>query len=190
MASRNAYHYEGTLQEAIAEVIEQHRERLNPNARKLYFREPSAHDQRYYSDLDRAGRPVFMPDGVPVEPSLGQPEPEDIADRVRRQIQGKVLAERLQELGVDSFEEANDFEVEENQDKCPFSGHEYSEQDEANDAVAWANEVKRREEEEQKQSKEKKRQEYLDLKNEFEKTNPPASTSPSAGEGEATKPQS
>lgn len=185
MATRGGYHYQGpSYQEAIEEAIKLHKDRIVHNNPKTYFQEPSEHDKKYYPDLNRAGQKVFFPDGVPVEPSLGLPEPEDIADRVRRQIQGKELARRAAELGVDSFEEANDFQVEENQDKCPFSGHEYSEQDEQNDAVAWANELKRREEEEKQQTQQRRLQEYKELKQEFEKSNPPAAT-PSPGPGQS-----
>jgi len=181
MASRNGYHYKTeSFQEALEQAIKAHNDRLVKNEVRHYFTEPTQHDILYAPDLNRAGQKVMYPDGVPVEPSLGAPEPEDIADRIRRQMQGRALAELAKSMDADTFEEAQDFQVEENQDKCPYSGHEYSEQDEERDAVAWANEKKRREDEEAAQIKEKKKQEYLELKKQYESSAPPSATLPPA----------
>jgi len=175
MASRNGFLYKGpSFEEALEQAVKAHNDRIVKNNPKHYFNEPSQHDILYAPDLNRAGQKVFYPDGVPVEPSLGLPEPEDIADRVRRQIMGQELAKKANELGMDTFEEAQDFDVEEGQDKCPFSGHEYSEQDEANDAVAIANHLKQREEQEILDAKAAKLQEYKDLKKLYESETPPA----------------
>jgi len=181
MASRNGPLFKGpSFEEMLEQAVKDHNDRIVSNNPKTYFSEPSQHDILYRADLDR-NQTLFFPDGVPVEPSLGMPEPEDIADRIRRQIQGKEMARLAADLGVDSFEEANDFEVEEGQDLCPYSGHEYSEQDEQNDSVAYANLVKQKEEKEILDAKEAKRQEYLELKTHFESTNPPV-PQPSPGE--------
>jgi len=184
MASKNGYLYQGpSFEEQLEKAIKLHNERIVKNNPKTYFNEPSQHDILYAPDLNRAGQNVFYPDGVPVEPSLGLPEPEDIADRVRRQIHGKELAKQAAALGIDTFEEATDFDVEPDQDKCPYSGHEYSEQDEANDAVAIANALKAREEKEVLDAKAAKLQEYKDLKALYEKdAAPPAPRTPDAGE--------
>jgi len=185
MASRNGYLYKGpTFEEQLEKAVKLHKDRIVQNNPKHYFSEPSQHDILYGADLNRAGQKVLYPDGVPVEPSLGLPEPEDIADRVRRQIHGKELAKRAAELGIDTFEEAMDFQVEPDQDKCPYSGHEYSEQDEANDQVAIANMLKEREEKEVLDAKAAKLQEYKDLKKlyESEAGPPPTPAKPSAGE--------
>jgi len=149
MASRNGYLYKGpSFEEMLEKAVKLHKDRIVQNNPKHYFTEPSQHDILYAPDLNRAGQNVIFPDGVPVEPSLGLPEAEDIADRVRRQIQGKELAKQAAALGMDTFEEAQDFNIEEDQDKCPYSGHEYSEQDEKRDAVAIANYLKEKEEKE------------------------------------------
>jgi len=181
MASRNGPLFKGpSFEEMLEQAVKHHNDRIVANNPKTYFSEPSQHDILYRADLDR-NQTLFFPDGVPVEPSLGLPEPEDIADRIRRQIQGKELARAAAELGMDTFEEALDFQVEDGQDKCPYSGHEYSEQDEVNDEVAYANMLKEREDKEIADAKNKKLQEYQELKAEFEKTTPPV-PQPSPGE--------
>jgi len=180
MASRNGQLFKGpSFEEQLEEALKQHNDRVVGNNGRTYFTEPTKHDIRYHPDPARNGQKVYFPDGVPVEPSLGMPEPEDIADRVRRQIQGKAMLQLAKELGADTPEEAMDFEVEPDQDKCPFSGHEYSEQDEQNDAVAYANYTKQLEEQEKAAKLEAKRQEYKELKDHFEQTGaPPSATSP------------
>jgi len=184
MRNKNAEFFKGpSFEEVLENALQQHTSRVVGNSGKHYFREPTRHDIKYQFDPITGNR-VHFPDGVPVEPSLGSPEPEDIADRVRRQIQGKELARLARELGADTFEEAQDFDVEPDQDKCPFSGHEYSEQDEQNDAVLYANLVKANEEKEKQEKLEAKRQEYKDLKAHFEQTEPAPATSPPAPKSE------
>lgn len=159
---------EEQLQEALAE----HGKLVTGKTPPHHWREPSAHDI-YYALDPVTGQRLFYPSGVPAEPGLGEPEPEDIADRVRRQIQGQAILNLARELGADTPEEANDFQVEEGQDICPFSGHEYSEQDEAADAVNLANYNKLMEEKEKADRLEAKRQEYKEMKEAFEPS-PPA----------------
>jgi len=151
-----------TFEEELEKAIKQHGERVVGSTGKVFWKEPSQHDIMYHYDPAR-GQKVFMPDGVPCEPGLGEPEPEDIADRVRRQIQSENLARLAREMGADTEEEANDFQVEEGQDLCPYSGHEYSEQDESNDAVAFANNRKQQEEQEREAAIEARRQELISL---------------------------
>jgi len=184
MPHRNSELFKGSsFEEMLEKAVEEHTARVVGNNGRVFFREPSKHDIKYHRDPARNNQRVHFPDGVPVEPSLGLPEPEDIADRVRRQIHGKRLAELAMELQADTFEEAMDFDVEPDQDKCPFSGHEYSEQDEANDEVAIANMLKAREEKEVLDAKAAKLQEYKDLKALYEKdAAPPSPRTPDAGE--------
>jgi len=171
MPHRNSELFKGpSFEEMLEQALQKHHERVVGNGGRTYFREPTKHDIRYHADPSRNGQRVHFPDGVPVEPSLGLPEPEDIADRVRRQIHGKQLAALARELGADTPEEAMDFDVEPHQDLCPFSGHEYSEQDEANDAVAYANMMKEKEARDKQAALDEKRKEYQELKAHFDKS--------------------
>lgn len=169
MAHRNPEFFRGpSFEEQLEAAIEEHSKRVvHTREPKTFWKEPSQHDILYSTDPVRKQR-VFFPDGVPCEPGLGEPEPEDIADRVRRQIQGEQMARLARELGAETFEEANDFQVEDGQDICPYSGHEYSEQDEANDAVSWAEHVTQQEKLKAEETKRLKYQEYLDMKKAFE----------------------
>jgi len=179
MPHRNSELFKGSsFEEMLEKAVEEHTARVVGNNGRVFFREPSKHDIKYHRDPARNNQRVHFPDGVPVEPSLGLPEPEDIADRVRRQIHGKRLAELAMELQADTFEEAMDFDVEPDQDKCPFSGHEYSEQDEANDAVAIANHLKDQEDKQRAAALEEKRREYQELKAHFDKGAAPVTSSP------------
>lgn len=170
MPHRNPEFYKGpTFQEDLEKAIEEHTKLVNYRERKVYWKEPSKHDILY--QRDEHGQKLFFPSSVPAEPGLGEPEPEDIADRINRQIQGRAMLQLARELGAETFEEANDFQVEEGQDLDPYSGHEYSEQDEADQNLAYANYVKQTEEQQAKEALAKRRQEYLDMKAAFE---PPA----------------
>lgn len=164
---RNTEFFKGpTFQEDLEKALEDHQPLVATREPKTLWKEPSLHDI-YYAVDPISGQRLFYPSGVPDEPSLGLPEPEDIADRIRRQLQGKAILDLARELGADTPEEANDFQVEEGQDKCPFSGFEYSEQDEANDDLRYAEHQKLLKEKEEKEAKAKKRQDYEDLVKEF-----------------------
>lgn len=156
------FYHGPSFEEDLEKAIEEHGKRVSGSTGKTHWKEPSQHDIMYHFDPTR-GQKLFMPDGVPCEPGLGQPEPEDIADRVRRQIHSEQLARLAREMGADTPEEANDFNVEEGQDLCPYSGHEYSEQDEERDAVAFANDQKQREANEREAAIAARKQELIDL---------------------------
>lgn len=163
MAVRNSDLFRGPdFEKLVTDAQEEHAYNVVGNGGRVYWREPSAHDIKYSRDA-ADGSIKFFPDGVPVEPSLGQPEPEDIADRVRRIIQGKALANAAKELGMDTPEEALDFDVEPMQNFDPFSGHEYSEQDEADDALKIAEARKLKDEADRKASDDRVRAELARL---------------------------
>lgn len=169
MAHRNPEHFRGeSFEEQLEKAIEEHAKVVSSTREpKVFWKEPSAHDVMYQYDPIRKQK-VFFPNGVPCEPGLGEVEPEDIADRVRRQIQGEQMARLAAELGAETFEEANDFQVEEGQDLCPYSGHEYSEQDEEQHNKSWAEHVAAQEKAEADRKLQLRRQEYLDMKAAFE----------------------
>jgi len=180
MPHRNPEFFHGpTFEQLIEQAVEEHTKLVADKEAKHYWKEPSQHDILYGKD-PISGQRLFYPSGVPAEPALGQPEPEDISDRIRRQIQGQALLNLARELGAETFEEANDFNVEEGQDLCPFSGHEYDEQDENADHLRYAELKKLKDEQDAAEALAKKKQEYAELRKAFEAENPsspPASDS-------------
>lgn len=174
MAHRNAVYFRGpNFEEQLIAAQEEHAKLVGVRKPKVHWKEPSQHDIMYSKD-DETGQTLFFPSSVPAEPGLGIPEPDDISDRIRRQMQGKAMLELARELGAETFEEANDFQVTEGQDLCPFSGHEYDEQDEQAVHSEHQKLVKSKEE---KDAQEAKRQRYEDLKALQKEFDPPAAPS-------------
>lgn len=105
MTDENIQTFEELLEEAVSEVKKTIMERV----KRTYFREPTAHDVSYHLGPD--GRKVFYPNGIPIEASLNQAEPESIDDRMRRLIRSEALAREVQNQGLETFEEADDFDT-------------------------------------------------------------------------------
>jgi len=170
---RNPEFFKGPdFQSKIEAAQEEHAKLVGENKSKNYFKEPSAHDIYYSFNPD--GQRLFYPSSVPAEPGLGAPEPEDISDRIRRQLQGEAMLNLARELGAETFEESNDFAVEEGQDLCPYSGHEYDEQDESAVLQEHQRLLKAKEEKDALDQKKAKLEEYKRLKAEYEAANPPS----------------
>jgi len=179
---RNPEHFKGPdFQAQIEAAQEEHAKLVGDNKTKNYFKEPSAHDIYYSFNPD--GQRLFYPSSVPAEPGLGGPEPEDISDRIRRQMQGQAMLQLQRELGAETFEEANDFNVEEGQDLCPYSGHEYSEQDEAQILEHHQALLKAKEDKDALEAKRLKLEDYKRLKAEYEAANSPAQEVPQSEQG-------
>jgi len=68
-------------------------------------RVPSAREKR----LDEKGREIVSP--LPMEPPLGYKRQPTMVEIIRQQIQAEHLARDLAKAGVETFEEADDFEV-------------------------------------------------------------------------------
>lgn len=63
------------------------------------------------STLGPDGRFEF-PDPVPMEPPLGYTPPPDIMDLIKSMVRNELLMKRLDEEGYETFDEADDFDVE------------------------------------------------------------------------------
>jgi len=72
---------------------------------ELHERVPSAREKR----LDEKGREIVSP--LPMEPPLGYKRQPTMVEIIRQQIQSEHLARDLAAQGVETFEEADDFEV-------------------------------------------------------------------------------
>lgn len=174
---RNPHFYRGSnFQSQLEAAQEQHAKLVSTSSspRKVFWKEPSQHDV-FYSRDDVTGQRLFFPSSVPAEPGLGELEPEDISDRIRRQIQGQAMLQLARELGAETFEEANDFQVEEGQDLCPYSGHEFDEQDETAVLEEHQRLVKETEERETKEKKRLKLEELRALQEELSGSSAPPS---------------
>jgi len=106
MADETLQTFEELLEEAVKEV----QKNILDRVKRTYFKEPSAHDIRYHVGPDGKRH---LPNGVPIELSLNQAEPESIDDRMRRLIRSEKLQDELKNVGMETFEDADDFDVDE-----------------------------------------------------------------------------
>lgn len=65
----------------------------------------------------------FIPDATPIAPPIGYKEQESMVDIVRRMVRDEQLARDLDAEGVETFEEADDFDVGDEGEDLK-SGHE------------------------------------------------------------------
>lgn len=74
---------------------------------------------------DAKGR--FIPDGRPMEPPVGYRRAPSLSEQIRQMVQSEQLAAAARESGVETFEEANDFFIEDEPDSHYLSGYENDE---------------------------------------------------------------
>lgn len=67
--------------------------------------------------FDGQGR--FIPDGRPMQPPIGYRAEPSLMERVREMVRSEQLARDLAAAGVETFEEANDFYIEDDPDSAP-----------------------------------------------------------------------
>lgn len=82
---------------------------------------PKSSAQRF----DEAGR--FIPDGRPMEPPLGFKRAPSLSEQIREMVRSEQLQRELAASGVETFEEANDFYIDDEPDSHPMSGYENDE---------------------------------------------------------------
>jgi len=183
MKPKNTEFFRGpSFEEELEKVLEDHNITVQGNRGRTYFREPNEHDRLYHFDPTDGKRRIF-PSGVPVDIGLGQPEPESIADRMRRQSITRAEAHaRLALLGQETEEEANDFDVEDRQHIDPFTGYEYSEEREEDERLVIQHNLSHQKEQERLQALQKRKAEYDEMKKHFEpETAPQPPAKPSEG---------
>jgi len=174
---KNTQFFRGpSFEEALEQAIAERADEIQGNGGRTYFTEPSAHDALYHIDPVDGKRRCF-PSGVPVDIGLGQPEPESISDRIRRQSISRAEAHaRLLAMGEEDELEANDFQVDEHQNLDPFTGYEYSEEREEDEKLVLEHNLRHQKEQERLQALARRKAEYDEMKQHFEPA--PTATSP------------
>lgn len=66
-----------------------------------------------------------IPDNTPVEMPLGYTPPEDLQSMIRRMVTDAAVLAATEAAGIESFEEADDFDVMD-EDATEVSGHEFT----------------------------------------------------------------
>lgn len=72
---------------------------------EVIARQPSAQEQY----LDARGRE--LPDPTPIAPPIGYRRQPSLAEQIRQMVRSEKLAQELDARGVETFEEADDFDV-------------------------------------------------------------------------------
>jgi len=182
---KNTQFFRGpSFEEALEQAIAERSDEIQGNAGRTYFTEPSAHDALYHIDPVDGKRRCF-PSGVPVDIGLGQPEPESISDRIRRQSISRAEAHaRLLALGEEDELEARDFHITDHDHIDPFTGHEYSEEREQDEALVIQHNLAHAKEQERLNNLERRKAEYDEMKKHFE---PAPATSPAGAEAKEKK---
>lgn len=67
--------------------------------------------QQVASTLSADGRFEY-PDPVPMEPPLGYTDPPDISQMIKQMVRNELLMSKLDAAGLETFEESDDFDVE------------------------------------------------------------------------------
>lgn len=76
--------------------------------------------------LDAGGREVT--DGRPMAPPLGYKKTESLAEQIRRMVQDEHIRRELENSGIETFDEANDFDIGDDVDpSSPYEVHFSSE---------------------------------------------------------------
>jgi len=173
MQPKNTEFFRGpSYEEELEKVLEEHNKNVLGNVGRTFYKEPNEHDRLYHVDPVDGKRRIF-PSGVPVDIGLGQPEPESIADRMRRQSITRAEAHaRLALLGQETEEEANDFDVEDRQHIDPFTGYEYSEEREEDERLVIQHNLSHQKEQKRLQALEQRKAEYDEMKKHFEPETP------------------
>lgn len=97
--------------------------------------------ERVQKMLSKRDGVLETPDPTPVAVPVRLRPPESTDERIMRMMRGaRVLA---QQEGAESFEEANDFECDDDWDPLPASNHEYDRELELNDRAIIKNPPKR-----------------------------------------------
>lgn len=106
--------------------------------------------------VDLPGR-YEKPDPTPLAPAIGYKREPSLAEKIRQMVRSEKLRQELESTGAESFEDADDFDVGDDFEHLPMSGHE-------NDFDPPVSELRRREqlEVEQARSKAKKKDKSAD----------------------------
>lgn len=72
-----------------------------------------------HGKFDAYGR--FIPDGRPMQPPIGYRAEPSLIERVREMVRSENLQREIAEQGLETFEESNDFYIEDEPDSHPMS---------------------------------------------------------------------
>lgn len=96
----------------VAEVLNRFKPRISLEAWK---------EKQRAAGFNDAGE--FIPDSVPMAPPVGYKEQPSMVEVIRKMVRDEALQRELDELGVETFEEADDFEIGDDGEDLK-SGHE------------------------------------------------------------------
>lgn len=89
-----------------------------PKARRMQPDDP----RQEYSKLDEFGRE--LPDPVPMAPPVGYKKVPSMVDTIRDMIRSEKLRQYALEQGAETFDEADDLDIDDPDDFEPYSEHE------------------------------------------------------------------
>lgn len=115
-------------------------------------------DKLTQKNKDKAGREI--PDPTPMAPPLGYVKQPSMVEHIREMIRGENLRKEALNADMETFEEADDFDV--GDDTDPISGYEYEENFEPAGVIAVREAVAKAEERAQKAAAEYERLKKLE----------------------------
>lgn len=95
---------------------------INPNTEEILHQEKTS-----FGQYDKYGR--FLPDGRQTEAALNISPTPTLIEQMREMIRGENLAAAARASGTETFDEANDFFIEEDPDSVVYSPYELDEDD-------------------------------------------------------------